>query len=164
MTLFQLNVVLPKHILSAKDFEAEIKKAAKKSIQGARRDIVSSIATWDHKPKIVDIEETTAEHYLIATGTDDKIFGYVDEGTRPHVITAKRSKYLRWNTGYKAKTRVGIIGSQPGGASGPPAYAESVNHPGFPGRKFAETIAKRRQKTFEQEISHGIAILARKQS
>jgi hypothetical protein len=99
--------------------------------------------------------------YRVTTGTNAKIYGFVDEGTKAHVILPKRSKYLAFSSGYKAKTRVGIIGSEPGGSFGESVFAAKVHHPGFPGRKFTITIGKRRQVTLNQEVSHAIALVNR---
>jgi hypothetical protein len=163
MTKLQLNPILPKHIPSSKDYLKVMQASALKAIKAAKRDYESTTHTWNHKPKFVIVEQETAVDYLAATGTNDKIYGYVDDGTRAHVIRPKRSKYLRFLSGYRAKTRVGIIGSQEGGAFGDPRFATEVNHPGFPGRKFTQTIRSRRQKTLEQDISHEIAKTARTQ-
>jgi hypothetical protein len=97
-------------------------------------------------------------NYRVTVGTNNiKPYLFVDEGTKPHTIKPKRSRYLAFQSGYNAKTRVGIIGSQPGGAFGAQVFAAQVHHPGYPGRKFTITIARRRQVTLNQEMSHAIA-------
>jgi len=134
-----------------------LKDSVYKTASLTQRDLLSTTRTWDHKPKFDITITQQGDDYSIAVGTDDKIYGYVDAGTRPHVITAKRSPYLAFSAGYRAKTRVGIIGSQPGGAFGPTIFAQSVSHPGFPGRMFIQRIQQRRQITMQQESSQAIA-------
>jgi len=67
----------------------------------------------------------------------------VDEGTRPHIICAKRAKRLRFPSGYYAKTTPGIIGSVAGGSYGPDIYRVCVMHPGFEARRFSQIIARK---------------------
>lgn len=117
----------------------------------------STTRTWEHKSKFDVIIAENAGDYLITAGTNDKIYGFVDAGTRPHIIRAKRSPYLAFSSGYKAKTRVGVIGSNAGGAFGSPVFANPVFHPGFPGRMFIQKIQSRRQTTIQQEVSQAIA-------
>lgn len=118
--------------------------------------MLSTTRTWNHKPDF-DITVTRGNDFTITAGTDDRIYGWVDAGTKAHTILPKRSKYLRYSSGYRAKTRVGIIGSNPGGAFGSTVFSAKVRHPGFPGRKFIAKIRSRRQVTFQQEVSHAIA-------
>lgn len=144
------------------EYLAAIEKATYKSAGLLLRDFESTVRTWTHKPTF-DVTITQAGgDYSVTAGTDDEIYGYVDGGTKPHVIRPKRSKYLRFSSGYKAKTRVGVIGSNDGGSFGDDVFSKGVYHPGFEGRKFAERIQKRRQTTIAQEISAGIAKVALK--
>lgn len=142
-----------------------MEQATLKTMKLAQNDYESTQRTWVHKSQTVLIEDTLRSAYRVTTGIksgkNEKIYGWVDEGTKAHVIMPKRSKYLAFSSGYSAKTRVGIIGSQAGGASGSPVFAAVVHHPGFPGRKFTITIAKRRQVTLTQEVSHAVAVINR---
>lgn len=123
--------------------EKAIKDAVQESADDAQKLYESCVATWNHKPTF---EQTTTKDGIIV-GTEDEIFGYVDEGTRPHVITIKNGRVLRFRTGYTAKTTPGKIGSGAGGPSGGFAYAKSVNHPGFKGRDFTGKVEKQVQGT-----------------
>ena len=139
-----------------------IKDAFRKTMKLAEQDYKSSVNTWEHKPKF-EFVEPEGKNYKITVGTNDNIFGWVDKGTKPHRIPKFGSKYLRFSSGYRAKTRVGIIGSNPGGAFGATVSAMSVQHPGTEARKFTVTIRKRRQVTMEQEVSHAVAKVNRTQ-
>lgn len=128
-----------------------------KSARLVEADFKSTTRTWEHKPQFVTQVAQSGNDYVVASGTDSAIFLYVDAGTRPHIIKAKRSKYLAFQGGYRAKTRVGIIGSQEGGSFGETQFAQQVKHPGTKARKFTIKIQARRQKTIEQEVSQAIA-------
>lgn len=161
MPKLQLKALKPPTLPKGEDYAKAMEKATYKAAGLVLRDLQSTVRTWKHKPTFdVTITQNNG-NYSVTAGTDDEIYGYVNDGTKPHVIKPKRSKYLRFSSGYKAKTRVGIIGSQDGGSFGNDVFSKGVYHPGFVGRKFTEKIAKRRQVTIEQEIDHSIALVAR---
>ena len=163
MPSIRLDVIKPGKLPTGQDYAAAMKKAVQKSADLTRRDLESTTRTWKHKPKFAVIVEENATLYSVFAGTNDDIYRYVDQGTKPHDIKPKRSKYLRFSGGYQAKTRVGIIGSQDGGSSGDPVFSKGVHHPGTKARNFIITINKRRQKTIGQEVDQALAKVARMQ-
>lgn len=160
MVKLAIKALKPANLPTAQEYLAAIEKATYKSAGLILRDFEATVRTWDKKPTFDVTITNQGGDYSVTAGTDNEIYGYVDAGTKPHVIRAKRSKYLRYSSGYKAKTRVGVIDSNDGGASGDDVFSKEVHHPGFPGRKFSERIQKRRQTTVAQEISAGIAKVA----
>lgn len=163
MPSIRLDAIKPGKLPTPQEYLAVMKKAVQKSADLTRRDLESTTRTWDHKPKFAVIVEQNATLFSVFAGTNDDIYRYVDEGTKPHDIKPKRSKFLRFSSGYKAKGKTGVIGSQEGGSSGDDVFSRGVHHPGFAGRHFTVLIAKRRQKTIVQEIDQALAKVARKQ-
>jgi hypothetical protein len=120
--------------------------------QGIRSDLGKVTATWEHKPVFF-------EQKLHATGgtlfqneiritTNDAIFRFVDEGTRPHMIRPRSpGGVLAFQTGYTRKTYPGYITSVQGGKHGPLRFARAVRHPGTKPRRFTETITRKWQAT-----------------
>lgn len=166
MTRLSLNPILPKHIPSSKDYLKVMQASALKTMKAAKRDYESTTRTWNHKPKFELVEQETSGDYLVATGTDDQRYGWIDDGTgiygpQKQPIRPKRSKYLRFRVGGRLKTRTGVIGSSPGTEHTQWVTVTEVK--GIPSRKFTPTIQKRRQKTLEQGVSHEIAKIARTQ-
>jgi len=162
MTRLKLTAIVPQLVPQTAEYIKAMEQAVLKTMKLAQQDYESTQATWKHKAKFKLTEDHVHGNYRVTTGTNRvKPYLFVDEGTRPHIIMPKRSPYLAFASGYRAKTRVGIIGSQPGGAFGPTVFAAQVHHPGFPGRKFTITISKRRQVTLTQEVSHAIALVNR---
>jgi hypothetical protein len=160
----RLDVIKSGKQPTTQEYVTAMKTAVQKSANLTKRDLESTTRTWTHKPKFAVIVEENASLYSVFAGTNDQIYRYVDEGTKAHDIKPKRSKYLRFSSGYKAKTRVGIIGSQEGGSFGDNVFSEKgVRHPGFAGRHFIDLIAKRRQTTIDQETDQALAKVARKQ-
>lgn len=164
MPKLAIKALKPAALPSADEYLAAIEKSTYKAAGLLLRDLEATVRTWNKKPTFDVTITRTGDDYSVTAGTDNEIYGYVDGGTKAHAIRPKRSKYLRFSSGYKAKTRVGIIGSNDGGSSGDDVFSKGVWHPGFPGRKFTETIQKRRQTTVAQEISSGIAKVAEKRT
>lgn len=163
MVSFKLKAIQPKGLPTGEEYARAIEKSVQKSAGLVLKDLEATVRTWVHKP-VFDVTITQERgDYGVVAGTDDAIWGYVNKGTKKHAIRPKRSKYLHFSSGYKAKTRPNIIGSVEGGAFGNDVFSKGVLHPGFVGRHFDKAIAKRRQITVQQEVRQAIAIVARKQ-
>jgi hypothetical protein len=88
------------------------------------------------------------------------VWMWIDKtGTKRHKIPKRpktgRSR-LRFRTGYQSRTgaKPARFGG-PGRATGPIRYARQVNHPGFPPRKFTETILKDLRPEFVRAVRNG---------
>lgn len=163
MPSLAFKAITPKNIPSAKQYLDAIRKGEQKTAKLTQRDLESTVRTWKHK---VDFEVTVSESggdYTIAAGTDNLLYLWTDQGTRPHIIRPRRSAFLRFKVGGKPKTRPGFIGSGPGAPGTDWRTALFVLHPGTTARLFTKKIKERRQKTLEQETSQNIAKVARKQ-
>lgn len=138
---FTLRPIRPKgRAVDADRIMAAVKAAMRETAEGARNDFERTTATWENKPSFELIETTTG----IVVGTDDQIYQYVDEGTRPHIIAPKAGKALRFMGGHRAKSTPRVIGSGSGGASGPVIIRRgAVQHPGTKARDFTEVISKK---------------------
>lgn len=99
-------------------------------------------ATWRHKPQFR--KRKTARGVQITT--DDKVFNWIDRGTRPHIITAKNAPMLIFRWPYKAATKPRVIGSTQARRGNNWARKFSVRHPGTKPRHFTDEITKRINK------------------
>lgn len=88
-------------------------------------------------------------------GTDDERYGYVDDGTRPHVIVA-RGKVLKFAPGGTAKTRPRVIGSGAGSRGGAIVFRPRVQHPGTEARDFSETIGEQAEQELAKNMQREI--------
>lgn len=129
-----------------------VENALSSAALGVKADFGVTTQTWKHKPRFTIIRKTGER--VISTG--DKVYQYVDMGTRAHVIRSKGRKPLAFKTGYRAKTSPGRIASTSGGASGPSVFARAVRHPGTKARKFSETIAKKWQRELPQIVQRAL--------
>ena len=121
-----------------------------------RRDFERTTATWEHKPKFEQSVSLKAPGPTLTVWTENEIYGYVNDGTKPHIIRAKTSKGLAFKTGFYPKTFPGVVGSVPGGSFPPWAHAQEVHHPGTEARKFDETIKKKWQPIFTTRMTAAI--------
>lgn len=132
----------------------ELSRALSAAAEGARVDFRVTVQTWNKQPKF----EIAGDQYSRRVFTTDAVYGYVDRGTKPHIIAPKAGKALVFRGGYKAKTRVRVIGSGSGGASGDAVFVQGVvHHPGTEAREFSEVIHDKWQKRFPQLVSVAIA-------
>lgn len=129
---------------------------ASDDVQSTARDAVRE---WKNKP---DFGETVFNgqkriEFLIKPKGNKKvtkIFGYVDLGTKPHLIVAKKpGTMLKFRSNYSARTQPIAKYNQGSGQSfGSWISKKSVNHPGNKGRKFLETFAEKLIPTLQQRV------------
>jgi len=130
-------------------FAAAAKLGLRDAADAAKADFEKTAATWQHQPGFVVKEQPSG--YLV--GTDDAVWGMLDVGTRAHRIVARRAKRLRFAGGFTAKTRPGFVGSQAGGSTGGPVFAQGVNHPGTTARGWSKLIASKYRVQMQRYIS-----------
>jgi len=155
-------MILWKTIKPSKLRTEAMSNAILKELRGITKDIKKDFArpvrTWKHKVKFVEeFQIYTASpsglgRVEIFIGSDDAIWRYVEEGTRPHVILPKNSPYLAFKGTYTAKTIPGVIDSRKGGGSGKTEFSQGVIHPGTQARHFSEAIAKLWRKRFTSRM------------
>ena len=87
-----------------------------------------------------------------SVSTDNDVFNIVNQGSPPHVIQPRqpmsksspmRPSALKFQIGYRAKTRRRSLQSGGGGPFGPTVMIPGVLHPGFEGRDFYSTLAEK---------------------
>lgn len=99
-----------------------------------------------------------------AVGTDDQIYDFVTRGTKPHLITPKRGKFLVFGEGtYRSVTRPGVLGARSVGTRligkggvAKPIFARKVHHPGTKARGFEELVAARLQPVLITKVTAAI--------
>lgn len=159
---FRIEAIVPKDVNFATLFKAAYSGALKEVAEEIKGDFEDVTRTWKHKPKFIIRVTERGGQLGITISTSDVVFGYVNYGTKAHVIRPKKAKRLVFQTGYSAKSKPGFIGSKPGGASGPTVTATEVHHPGTEARKFDVAIARRRQKSLKSKMDRALALAARK--
>ena len=142
-------------LFNVKELKRAIENAGNMSAKAVQVDFVSTVSTWEHKPDFTI--EHTRDSGEWDVGTNDKIYSYVSEGTRAHIIKPKNGKVLAFKRGGRPKSRVGWIGSNKGApGKGKTIIAKIVHHPGTAARKFAETINDKWDKEWPRQIARAI--------
>lgn len=159
-----VRTVKPGKPFQSSIFRAEVTESANAIKRGMLADFKKTTETWNDKPTFdAKVDSGAAVGGVrIQIATDDPVYGYVDEGTKPHVIRAKKGALAFRGGKYRAKTRPRFIGSTSGGARGKMVYARAVHHPGTKKREFTKTIADKWKGDFQKEIKNALARAARR--
>ena len=145
------KVITPKR-LQPDAFRMEILNELRRVGAAMKHDYETTTQTWNHKPVFetkISLPQGTPG---VEVSTDDEIYGYVNYGTRPHVILPKSGGPLVFRSDYTPKTAPRWIGSGAGGSSGDLVFAKAVNHPGTEARDFDKTLKEEWQPEFERAM------------
>ena len=159
-------MIVWKHIRPKRLREAAFREALLEEMQRTgediKRDFQKTTATWDHEVEFEVLMSlrgglrgalTKGGTFLsVLVVTDDRIYGYVNDGTEEHIIVPKDAKLLRFRPFYIPKTQPGLIRSISGGAFGNEVFSEGVVHPGTEARKFDKTLEKKWEKPFKRRM------------
>lgn len=135
------------------------------------------VANFDHKPEFgyrVSATEKQITLTVLLENAGDPVSeewtmgdlwrALDSEGTPPHEITPKDANgFLVFTWGgpgsYEAKTKpVARFGGSGEVANGEKTVRKRVNHPGFPPRKFSDSINKRLRRQYDAAIDRGVRL------
>lgn len=153
----RLQPIYPKYNqFNVARYEREIKAVQEEVKTGIHQDFQKTVATWSHKPTFT----STRRGYVYYVSTKDKQYAWVDRGTKAHLIpkVVRPGRRLAFfATGFKAKTKVNVIGSYRGrAASSNFVRPKQVRHPGTKARNFSKRIAEKWQKTWTTRLWQAI--------
>ena len=139
-----------------KAFKDAIMRGAESYAKELLADFEKTTETWEKGVEFEKIVDYRPKGPEIFVGTDNEIYGYVNDGTRPHPIFPVRAKALAFQWGgkgsYTPKTTPRVIGSRAGGPSGPMVHRPYVQHPGTEGRHFDDEIEKKHGPKFKRAM------------
>jgi hypothetical protein len=118
------DIILPKP-LKVEIFDREFEKAARHAEEAIKRNFDDAVKMWRRPPVFRGYVRLSGNKIYISVGTTDEIFGFVDQGTKPHIIKPVNAKMLHWKD-----------------ESGEDHFAKEVHHPGFKGRHITDQIEK----------------------
>jgi hypothetical protein len=87
--------IIPK-LLPPKVFQDAFEKSAREMEKDVKGSFNDAVATWKNKPDFRGYVRIAAESIYISVGTTDKVFKFVDQGTKAHFIRPVRAKVLHW--------------------------------------------------------------------
>ncbi len=167
----------------------ELKDAVQREVRQAMNDKIKPALVKSHEKIVEDwktqigfaakvvIRGNSIAVYIYPTGPNKMIWVYVDQGTRPHTITARRAPRLAFHMtsdesgnpirgGYEPKTLARPARTVSGGGYvRPPTVLVrpySVQHPGSEGRGFTRQIAREIEPFFHREIDNAFRRIARR--
>lgn len=144
--------IIPKNTLDANVLAAALRKEIRKESRAVERELGYPSRRWKHRVDF-KIDETNEGANI---GTNDKIYTYVDQGTKPHIIKPKKAKVLVFNSKFKAKTKPDSLSSSAGRSEPPKVFAKIVKHPGIKARGFVKLVAVRSRRRFQTAINRAI--------
>lgn len=143
--------------------ETYIKRLAQKQRESTIPDLISlfklTVEGWEEKPEFSYKQTRTASSLsmsVFATGPHASLYALVSGGARAHQIVPTSSTWLRFQPGYAAGTRPGIIGSSSKRRFGGYVQAEGVKHPGFQAREFPKTIKEEFRPIFQADMAEAL--------
>lgn len=134
----------------------ELLNTLRKVGRGMKKEFEATTRTWSHDVKFEVLISLAKGAATVIVETNDEIYGYVNEGTDPHLIVPVNAKVLAFPGDYTSKTVPGVIDSRDGGSGGETIFAAYVEHPGTKARNFSQVIAARWEEKFRYEIEGAI--------
>lgn len=126
--------------LSVGAIRLEMLNALRKVGTEIKEEFDKTTATWNTQVTFTKKPSLAGNTPSITVETDSDVYRWVNDGTEPHRIRPGSARSLTIPSGYAAKTRPGVIGSESGGPSGSIQHAMFAEHPGIKPRKFDEAI------------------------
>lgn len=161
--MIKAKVIKPVNVVTRGIFRTEMLVEANKIASDMNKDFEKTVATWKNKPKFDTKIVARNQEVSITVSTDDEIYGYVDQGTKAHIIRPRKRGYpLRFNSRFKAKTKPHFIGSSNGASNPPIIRAMEVHHPGTDAREFSHDLQAKYQPILAKRMQQAITRAAMK--
>lgn len=139
-----------------KALEAQIRQAQRDWMAEVSQEFLKTTKNWEHKVVFVGRMAERGVTTTIEVSTEDDIYRYVDEGTRPHRIRAKGAKVLAFPSSFIPKTRPGSLISGKGKRGEVDTFRKEVQHPGTEARDFSGQIKKKMEPLFEKAMQKAL--------
>ena len=161
MAVIIRTVNLPK-LLTPNGAYGAILKEANQYAKDMKLDFDATTGTWNHKVNFQTDVSVLPDIVSVKVWTDDEIYGYVDKGTKPHIIRPKKpGGRLFFKVGGTPKTQPGQDTAGPGSPGTKLVAASEVHHPGTKARNFTKEISKHHSRDFYSRMRTAIRKWAR---
>lgn len=129
--------IVPRRLLTEPEKLMDaVEDALDKAAADIKRDFESTVSSWDTVVRFMILSRKGERE----VATNNKIYKWVNDGTKKHVIRPKNAKMLVFMLGGAPKTKPGYVGSGPGRQGAALAFAMKVFHPGTKPRRFNKII------------------------
>jgi len=141
---FVISTNIDQFLKSMGKTEKQLHKATRKSAEHLGKETTKLYAgtarTWNNKPDFTVEINGRADRIEVLAGTDSKIYGYVDLGTRV--------RRAIMSSDWRSKTKPGSLKS--GAGRGSVVFiSKKVNRPGIRARGFSEKIKQKIERKVE---------------
>lgn len=119
-------------------------------------DLAVATAYWKRDVKFKRVVEVRQDTITIMVGSDDEIYGYVNEGTEAHIILPVNYPMLHFKGTFQAKSIPGVLTSRPGSYGGKDIWSKGVIHPGIEPRNFDQALVDKWQSKFNKRIENAL--------
>lgn len=143
-----------------KECEREIEYELRATGQEGVSHFNKVVRSWHHRPNfraVADMSPALRTVRITPQGQHKNLWIWTDLGTKPHVIRAKNAPFLKFQSGYSARTApVAQFNTGTGQSSGAWVQTQEVDHPGTTARKFSETFMKKLRPPLPDRIQAAI--------
>jgi len=140
----KVTVFVPKNIFLTNEMVAEMARVQNsKTAPEVKKLFRQTVNGWEHDVSFGSLHRTTPNYiatYIFPTGGNKDLYALVSMGAKPHPIPTSGTTRMVFQPGYTASTRPHSIISSGKKRSGNFITAYKINHPGFKGRMFNQTI------------------------
>lgn len=162
--VFQVKAIKPKK-LKIPAVRQELEAALDGEGRASARELEKTTMGWrGRKPRfdyIYEVSGNDASLLVGPTGDQHAVnkWRWLDEGTRPHIIRARRAPFLRYRLGYIAGSRPGTLRTKRGYHTGGPGLwrmSRAVRHPGTEARGWSALVQRRRKPKFIKAMNDAL--------
>lgn len=159
----RVSVKIPELVINSKLVQHAIeRKMQTKTGPDLQKEFKKTVEGWSNPPPF-NPHVYHGRDLRTVVYTESERYGWVNFGTDAHRITPKNVRgLLRFQPGYRAATRPGVIGSSRPSRFGDHVSSRGVFHPGVEARNFDQMIAEGYADTFVEDIQEAISMAAGK--
>ena len=137
-------VTVPKTVFDDKAMVAELTRVQNsKTAPEVKKLFKGTTEGWEHSVDFQSRQRTTNSSIgvsIFPTGSNADLYALVSLGAKPHPIPKTGMTYMHFQPGYTASTKPHRLSSTGKSRSGGFITTYKINHPGFKGRMFNQTI------------------------
>lgn len=145
--------------------KSELSDALDEVKEGTLADFESTVSTWSTPVGFKGQKVITTSGMAVQVqpyGAGAEIWGWLNNGTERHWVGPRNVSALRFQTGYRSKTRPGRMRSGSGGPSGPFAFSKGHWVSGIDPRDWTGLVAKEWKPEFKRIGENAMRRVARR--
>ena len=146
--VFQFKQIKPK-TMNIKAMQKALLAQAEKVADEIEKDFVFTVITWNNPPDFERIVELERDGISILVGTDDRIYNFINNGTRV--------RHALMSDDWSSKTKPGSLKASRGSGH-VIAVSKNIIRPGIEARHFDKQIQEKwdKSKRFKREMEKGM--------